>query len=701
MARYLIAVSHGFNSPSYLRRKLDELIAESADTTLIAVDTFDGPLRKALIDSRCKITWLSPTEATRRRLRSALTEVDKTIIFWDGQSHADLVFDAHLLGVSIQILPVEVTKVVNRDRGDPYDFYIGRRSPWGNPYPVGTGEGRYSREEAIALFQKYFGTHILADHALRRGVLRLRGCRIACHCKPLACHGDVIAGFLNSLDPDALPEITQELPPKERPAASINAIEVKPDVAVDAAQRDVVFISHANPEDNQFSKWLALQLTREGYKVWTDLTDLLGGEDFWKDIEKVLRNRTAKFLYVLSATSNEKEGPLNELAVARQVARTYKLDNFIVPLLVGSLNTDLINIELKRLNAVIFRDRWFAGLAHLLETLSEQRVPKVTTGAATLSSWWKRQYSSNELLTRKSEKYHSNHFPVLLPPSIFLHRIFPAPANLQISGEVPPWRQHGSYICSFAAASDFRGHLPLDVRIAESRQVSLDEFLSGNISIASQTAHDDAGVPRQQAQNLVIDLTQQAAFAGFCKQGLVPRQLSSKTFAFYFPSGLVPEDTLRSKSLNTRRQIVGFRSVGLPDAARKIYWHFAVSGRLTFAPNARWTFGSHVLFSDDGLALWPDVSRLHRARRRYCRNWWNDKWRDLLLLTAAWLAGEKSQIHLTVGTASSVLISAEPLMFESPVSYEAPEEGLELDETFEDVDEVSDADDEASLPERA
>src|SRR6266852_9274150 len=71
------------------------------------------------------------------------------------------------------------------------------------------------------------------------------------------------------------------------------------------AVRDTVMISHANPEDNEFTLWLALQLAREGYRVWTDLTDLLGGESFWSDIEQVIRTRAVKFIYVLSRVSNE------------------------------------------------------------------------------------------------------------------------------------------------------------------------------------------------------------------------------------------------------------------------------------------------------------------------------------------------------------------------------------------------------------
>ena len=36
--------------------------------------------------------------------------------------------------------------------------------------------------------------------------------------------------------------------------------------------RDMVFLSHANPEDNEFTLWLALRLAAEGFPVWCDLT---------------------------------------------------------------------------------------------------------------------------------------------------------------------------------------------------------------------------------------------------------------------------------------------------------------------------------------------------------------------------------------------------------------------------------------------
>lgn len=76
------------------------------------------------------------------------------------------------------------------------------------------------------------------------------------------------------------------------------------------SSRDVIFISHAYPEDNEFTRWLALRLAVEGYPVWCDLTKLLGGEDFWRSVEKIIRQKALKVLFVLSESSNTKDSTL-------------------------------------------------------------------------------------------------------------------------------------------------------------------------------------------------------------------------------------------------------------------------------------------------------------------------------------------------------------------------------------------------------
>ena len=136
------------------------------------------------------------------------------------------------------------------------------------------------------------------------------------------------------------------------------------------------FVSHANPEDNEFSRWLSLQLAKLGYPVWCDLTRLLGGEDFWSDIEVAIRDYTAKFLYVLSRHSNQKPGTLQELSVATSAARQRELKDFVIPLRVDDLPYQDINIQLNRLNAIDFSSSWAAGLRKLVEKLELDGVRK-------------------------------------------------------------------------------------------------------------------------------------------------------------------------------------------------------------------------------------------------------------------------------------------------------------------------------------
>jgi hypothetical protein len=88
-----------------------------------------------------------------------------------------------------------ITTVVNL-KIESYDAYIGRGSPFGNPFKIGK-DG--DREEVIRKFKHYF-VERLKDQVFKKKLLELRGKRLGCYCAPLACHGDVIAGFLNKLD---------------------------------------------------------------------------------------------------------------------------------------------------------------------------------------------------------------------------------------------------------------------------------------------------------------------------------------------------------------------------------------------------------------------------------------------------------------------------------------------------------------------
>jgi hypothetical protein len=95
------------------------------------------------------------------------------------------------------------TKVVNRKCGCEFDVYIGRGSPFGNPHRLVNCpicHKNHTRVEAIKLYRKYFLNKMMLDPHFVWLVQSLKGQTLACWCKPLPCHGDVIVEYLESLE---------------------------------------------------------------------------------------------------------------------------------------------------------------------------------------------------------------------------------------------------------------------------------------------------------------------------------------------------------------------------------------------------------------------------------------------------------------------------------------------------------------------
>lgn len=96
------------------------------------------------------------------------------------------------------------TTVVNLRNG-AFDVYIGRVGHghdgyFGNPHPVGQCWlcGTYHlKVHAIEAFRVDFLTRVKTDKEFARRVLALKGKVLGCFCAPAACHGDVIAEWLN------------------------------------------------------------------------------------------------------------------------------------------------------------------------------------------------------------------------------------------------------------------------------------------------------------------------------------------------------------------------------------------------------------------------------------------------------------------------------------------------------------------------
>lgn len=200
--RILVAASAGIMASSWLERHLQTLIPKKTLVIEIGINKYlSAALSEIGIISE---PWGGTVPPRKFEFLKSIKNADHLLLFWDGRSLTDLLFEARLQGLPTKVIPILVTQVVNKDRDDDFDAYIGRGTMWGNPFQVGTQEGQFEREEAIQRYRTYFEKNILGEESMRKGLLGLRGLRIACHCKPLACHGDVIAEYLNKLDPDLI-----------------------------------------------------------------------------------------------------------------------------------------------------------------------------------------------------------------------------------------------------------------------------------------------------------------------------------------------------------------------------------------------------------------------------------------------------------------------------------------------------------------
>jgi hypothetical protein len=107
-------------------------------------------------------------------------------------------------------------------------IYIGRGSPWGNPFthlPLSRTKAQFqvaTEEESMIRYEAWFRERLAKEPGLRQKILKLDGHELVCYCKPRPCHGDI----LNKL----IEELKTVVHPSED-AAVIRAGKGRPDAA--------------------------------------------------------------------------------------------------------------------------------------------------------------------------------------------------------------------------------------------------------------------------------------------------------------------------------------------------------------------------------------------------------------------------------------------------------------------------------------
>jgi hypothetical protein len=258
------------------------------------------------------------------------------------------------------------------------------------------------------------------------------------------------------------------------------------------------------------------------------------------------------------------------------------------------------------------------------------------------------------------EKLTSNWLAVAsLPKHVLLHDVS-APAE-RISSIIEHLRlpvfRYLRLVGSFGEAQDLQQDISPDAVFTEAHRITLQEFLQG-------TPDELPGLQRWEANKIVVNLLRQAWNLHLRRRGLRSFEMASAHLAWYFPRGLLEGDRVEFQDDDGRRRR---KSLVGRSARRNVFWHFAVEARPFLGEYPHFVLRPHVIFTPDGILPIESKHQMHMLRRRFCKNWWNDRWRDLLAAFVAWLSVPDG-CALTVGADSSIHLERRLMSVTSPMS---------------------------------
>lgn len=449
-------------------------------------------------------------------------------------------------------------------------------------------------------------------------------------------------------------------------------------------ERRLVFISHANPENNEFASWLCTRLTVAGYEVWADLLNLLGGETFWRDIGDAIKEKAATVIVALSHESYKKDGVLNEIALAVNTGRQLNKQQFIIPIRLDDLPFSDFPEQLIRLYAIDFSPNWADGFSELLKKLKDTQVPQSTGDfGEALASWQKFKLRQSASISNTPESVFSNWFQICSLPSHINFSRFDASQSKEAVQHAfdefqSPTARHMRLAVSFANADTLQVETP-DIPLEHAYCVPLAQFLNGQDQVSWL-----------DARNMVTGLLRKAWEQFARSHGLLLYEFAHGS-AWFVPLDLIEGNIATFQDENDRKR--RRRLVGRSEK-RGVYWHFAVSDKISIADPRHLTLRTHVVFTRDGKTPLDSRSRTDRLRKSFCKNWWNDRWRDLLRAFVADLANGEEEFSLALGGDAVATIAASPMSFEAPMSITENGSGATVEEDHvEDETEADTLDD--------
>lgn len=405
------------------------------------------------------------------------------------------------------------------------------------------------------------------------------------------------------------------------------------------SQRRSIFISHATPEDSEFTIWLGAKLAAVGYDVWADVLRLIGGDDWQRKLEGALRDRAAKVLLVANERSVAKQGVRNEIQIATDVGRKLQDPNFIIPLRLSPFEAPFLIAHAQYID---FSQSWAEGLHELLEVLeNEYKVPRDSD--LPIAPWASLRSFHGKQIIERSEQLISNWVGVRrTPDKIFFYRTEELEAGeIDLAYPKIPFRD-GFFSCEEHALETTRSKCLCD---------------------ALESGWSDMATSADDMRKIFANIANQGLDLFFRAKGFSLYEMANGRKAWWFGASL-PDSRIsfQWKNVHGSRQLRGYSK------KRKVHWHFGVTASFRSRPILHVRLKSRLVFSEDASTPLSSKPRMHRLRRSFAKGWRNARWRDMLLAFLFWISGGETIASVALAANQDILIELPTITYLSPVS---------------------------------
>src|ERR1700722_5131729 len=433
--------------------------------------------------------------------------------------------------------------------------------------------------------------------------------------------------------------------------------------------RTTVFVTHAAPEDNEFALWISSKLALAGYRVWVDRRRLRGGDDFWDEIDRVLRTEAIKQIVVFTHRI-AKHGVKKELAIGDIMKTRLHDPKFMIPIRADDIPFGDAPPEFIRGNILNAHPNWHDCLADVLEALAEAKVPcdPGAPDAESLAAIVAAREEGRRFVVDRPEAALTNWFPITPPDRVRYYRFEGMKTRMDAWLEDcrVPYVVTGRLAGTFADPAGFAESSAFGQRTSTAYDVAFDDFVTGKDQ--GPRPGDDAG-----ARNDIISLLRQH-FSEIAKaRGLLKAEFANNEEAWFFPDDLIPEGKIVFKTAGGRRI-----NRTMSGKFKDLRWHICLVARPRIWPHLVYRIHANVVLTKDGRTPLPG-DETHKRRRRLTRSWWNDVWRDRLVAAMHFLAAGEPTITAEAGN-EAFSFAAWPMELEIPVSYDANDPPLPTEE---------------------